>query len=296
MADSSVLWQRDVEVIVGKRGEEGLVFKDLKITFNITSNRKTKPNQAKISIFNLNRSSRHFLNEEDKITVILNVGYGGVLQKLWDGDITRTNSTKRGPDWITTIESGDGLEDLTKATFRKAYKAGTPFKQVIKDIAKNFKNSVTGAITDVAGEINKNGASFEGIASVVMDRILTDQNMGFSIQANELQILKNEAVTSEEAIVVSPLTGLVDSPVKLQKGAIKFKCLIQPGLKSGRAIELRSSLSDRLIINPTQIDFRGDSRGNEWYAMVTGVDISDRFASGTRVNESFNIGSSAGVA
>lgn len=296
MADSSVLWQRNIEAIVGKRGETGLVFKDLKIKFNIVSNRKKKPNQAKIEIFNLNRDSRSFLDEEDAIVVILNVGYGDILQKLWEGDITRTNSTKRGPDWITTIESGDGLEDLTKATFKRAYKAGAPFKQVIKDIAVNFKNSVKGAVVDIAGEVNKNGLTFEGIASVAMDRILKDQNMGFSIQNNEIQILKNEAVTNEEAVIVSPQTGLINSPIKLQKGAIKFKCLIQPGLKPGRAIELRSALFDRTIINPTRIDFRGDSRGNEWYAMVTGVDISDRFASGTRVNESFDISSSGGIA
>ena len=101
--------------------------------------------------------------------------------------------------------------------------------------------------------------------------------MQWSIQNNELQILEELQTTGEEAILLTPETGLIGIPSKStakdKQGTIIQSLIMANELKPGRAVKVQSK-NDNSIFKLLEVQFIGDTHGNTWTAKSLGKEIA----------------------
>jgi hypothetical protein len=270
-----LLWNRKASVIFGVKGETGVKVSALRISFDIEKTRESTANTAKITIYNLNPNNRDLLKNKENLTIILEVGYADDFDQLWVGDIARSSTRRQGSDFITTIESEDGGQALREAKIDKSYAPGVSAKTIVGDLIQSFKDAgqtVGGTVTKVKDEIAQNGFTASGISKIVLEQLLAKQGLEFSIQDNEIQILEQLAATEDEAVVLTPETGLIGSPFAREKG-IEFRALIQSTkLRPGRPVRIQSLDFDGFFkINKAR--YQGDTHDKAWYVICEAEEV-----------------------
>ncbi len=274
------LWNRKAVVTMGVKGEKGVRIEGLRISFDIEKTNEKSANNAKVLIYNLNESNKSLLKTKEDLSLTLEVGYGDNLDLLFTGDIVRSTTQRRGPDFVSTIEIDDGDEALTRAKLEKSYEAGTNLKTVVQDALQSMKDAgqvVIGSISSIKDDIAQNGFSASGLASSIVEQITSKQGLEFSIQDNETQILEASEDTGEEAIVLTPSTGLIGSPrigligkEASKQDGIEFKALIQTTrFKPGRKVKIQSREVDG-IFKILKSKFAGDTHAPAWFVTCEG--------------------------
>jgi len=268
------LWGRQAVLTFGVKGEQGVRATGLRISFDVT--KETEKNNAKITVYNLNEANRGILKNSSKLAVRLDVGYiQDRVDMLWTGDITRAASWKENGDWITEIISGDGDQAKTEGFIDKSYAAGTDLKSVIKDVVQSLKNAgglAIGDMSKIVTDIAQNGFAASGAAKNVMDALMARQGKDWSIQDGEIVILDKNAATTEEAVVLTPNTGLIGSPIIREKG-VEVKALIQTTrLRPGRALKLESALF-KGTYRIAKSHYIGDTHSQDWYVTCEATEI-----------------------
>ena len=269
------LFNRKAIVTMGPKGGEGVKIEGLRVSFDITNTLGKPANDAKVMIYNLNESNKSILKSKEDLSLMLEVGYGDVVDQLFLGDIMRSSTQRTGPDFISIIEVNDGDKGLRKATLDKSYIAGTNDKTIIQDALEEMKKTgqvIIGTIATLKDSIAENGFSATGLASDVVDLLTKKQDHDFSIQQNETQILKQDADTGEEAIFLTPSTGLIGShrigligESATKTDGIEFKALIQTTrFKPGRLVRIKSREVDGFF-KILKSKFQGDTHAPAWF-------------------------------
>jgi len=269
-----VLFDRYCGLTIGRPGREGTLFENLRITFQIVKTSDSNSNTAKISIYNLNDNSIGLIEEENQ-EAILEAGYNGTRAPIQGnvfeekligivakGDIKNVTTVKQGVDRITTFETGDGEDALTNATLDKSYPPGISTAQIVDEV-KNTLGVVKGTIKGVIDQVFNNGLSVSGKAKDTMDEITEKMGAEWSIQDGELQVLPRDGSTNEEAIFLTPDTGLIGAPTrkvgKDKKAAVEFMSLLNPKMRPGRRVKIESfSLSGVFTIR--KVTMTGDNK------------------------------------
>ena len=270
------LWQRNIAVTYGsKETGEAVRFTGLRVIFQVEKNSESTANTAKISVFNLGARGRA-LAEKKKAVVLLQVGYGEQLAQLFYGDITRAYISRQGPDWVTTVECGDGSDALRSVHIDKSYAPGVDLKQVMRDVIQSFVDEgkvVVGSLLGLKSEKAQTGIAISGSSKEVLDDLAAKQNLEWSIQDNTLQVLPVDKDSGLSAVLLTPETGLIGSPVKREIDGgigIEFKALIQPQLVPGRLVKVKSREIDG-VYKLRAVAFAGDSHGQAFYANAKAV-------------------------
>ena len=272
------LFKRNVAVTFGsKQTGEAMQFDSLRVIFQVEKNSESNANTAKISVFNLSAQGRA-LAERKQAVAILQAGYGERLQQLFYGDITRAYISRQGPDWVTTIECGDGSAALRSVHIDKSYAPGTDLKQVIRDVAQSFVDQgkvVMGSLLGIRSEKTQTGVSLSGSSQKHLDDLAARQGLEWSIQDNTLQVLPKDRDSGLEAVLLTPRTGLIGSPVKREVAGglgVEFKALIQAKLVPGRLVRIESRQVDGAY-KIQSVTFAGDTHGQAFYAQAKAVAI-----------------------
>ena len=121
---------RVYELIIGNyQSGEGLLIKDLQVTFDISksSDNKKKTNSASIEIYNL--SDEHIrLLDTDYPAAVFSAGYldtGGV-KRLFSGQVTHVTTRKSGTDRVTQVTLGTGYTELNHQVLSEFVPEGQP--------------------------------------------------------------------------------------------------------------------------------------------------------------------------
>lgn len=247
------------------------------LSFDIEKNLQTTPNKAKFTIYNLPDDVRAKLQLKDDDAIEFEAGYKTTSAVVFRGNVTHVIHYLDGADWVSVIEAGEGHKAYRKSYVAKSYGAGTPFKTVVEDIVKTFEGfKVTPAITKAISAVSKtfpDGMTIDGKSADVLNKVLKQGGLEFSIQGNEIQMVKEDTRASDApAIRLDYTSGLVGVPQlgeKEGKPTISFDSLIQPGLVPGRKVEIDWEGGKPKTVVCTVVKIVGDNGfGNDFYSKV----------------------------
>lgn len=234
------LYLRSGELIIKPKIGIQKKFANLRINFNIEKTSESYSNKAAIKIYNLSKDSRTFVEQKDA-KMILQVGYSPFLEQVYIGDIRKSKSERQGPDWVTTLEGGDGEEALENTTVDKSYKPNTSFKAIIVDLLQSLGLPIGSQDPTVgATDIALNGFSVSGKTKDAIDDLAAKYDFEWSVQDGNVILVKKAAATFDQAVLLTSTTGLIQNVQKREDGGIEFRALIQPALRPGRLVSIKS--------------------------------------------------------
>lgn len=293
------LYDRLAKVTIIFEGGDTKAIAGLRIQFRV--NKNVEKNTFSIIITNLAEETRNRIrNQGDKL--ILEVGYSGLptgpgfLGVLAIGDIKFVDSQKQGPEWITEINSGDGDKAKKLAQLNESFSPGTTIGQIIEkakgkidellggiggsenqsilfSILESLRNAtsepeVEGGETDAIVQF---GMTVQGSAAKLLDEVTKTFGLEWSVQNNVVSINRVAADNGKPFILLKPTTGLIGSPTRGEKGLVKMRTLILPGIDPGRRLRLQSSIEGDY--KAIRIDFDGDTHGQNWYADIEAIPL-----------------------
>lgn len=270
------LFKRAVRVIAGPLQIEGL-----RVQFKIKKTSKKEPNEALVSIFNLSKDSRSKLSDAHGTRLIIEAGYTDTLEQVFSGDAKPVDHVHDGPDWITKLQCGDGERAYRYQLLAESFKSGTSVADVFAKVADATGLDVTDAVKLVRSEVKEQftkGYSAHGPASAEIDRLLKGRGLTHSVQDGKLQVLKLGVATSETVIELSADTGMVGSPEHGSSNAdrkaqiLRVKSLLQPGLRPGRKLRVKSEAISGDFVAQT-VEHEGDTAGGAWYSTVEALPL-----------------------
>ena len=262
-------FDRRVEVRV-----DALSIKGLSMSFRVVKTLKKEPNTCELTIYNLKQDNRDIIAQSDKPVVEIKAGYHGrasvaaavgVAQNvfvesgeasddadfgtIFIGNVRDADSGFEPPDWLTSLESGDGERATRFSRINKSFASGTSLATVLNEVAKSMKVGIGNAAKKAAeGNLLEAGSEFlnsvtmSGQAAREMDRITKSAGLEWSIQDEVFQLLDPGKPLEDISIVIKSDTGLIGSPTIGNDGTIRFRTLLNPDIVPGRQVELASKV------------------------------------------------------
>lgn len=260
-----------------QKDRNAIVIENLRVVFDIEKHTGKHPNKCDFKIYNCNPQTRTFL-ETKPLVVRVEAGYDNVLQHLFVGDLRWGSSAREKVDWVTKISLGDGDRAYRVARINRSYAAGTPLLTVLKDAAASmFLTLPQNVLNDASlrSATTGTGVSISGAARDELDRLLAPFGLQWSIQDGRLQILRDDDVRADQAVLISQDTGMIGapefgSPHKNGKPPyLKVKHLIYPQLTAGGRIKVVSA-GVKGLFRIEKLKHQGDTHGDEWTTEIEG--------------------------
>jgi hypothetical protein len=289
------LWLRKWHILVStgadtdENGEEtALDVSNLHCTFEIHKARGKQGSYATCRIYNLNaKTENRLINEGDRL--IIEAGYeSGQYGKIFDGQIVwPSRSRENGTDYILTLMAIDGDHVLNGCFISKTVNRGLNQRKVIETVANDAeeKTPVAKISDNLSSQELPRGKVFFGSAYQYLKDACRGNAASFYIEDGQLNVTKLIDVADDEAIVLSPETGLIGSPEQIMYG-VSFKCLLNPNIKLGTLVQLKdvevneiqaspgdnvTPIDDDWIYQAYEVVHTGDTRGETWYTQVQGI-------------------------
>ncbi len=266
------LFEREVIVEIGVKGQPARRFSGHRVKFHVEQTPGSTPNKGKVEIYNLTRDSAA-LADQPGSQVRLIAGYIGTSEVIYVGDISAKNSKTEleGVDLVTRMECADGIDNYQKKFVEKSYKEGTPFKQILTELAQTLSSLGAPNILGVPEDSVVSGLTLSGQSYKSMDELTGKLGLSWSIQDGVVQVVKEGGSTKDQAVLLSSSTGLVGIPKRKDNG-IEITSLLQPRIRPGRQIELDSRLiKGRYIAG--KVTHQGDNFGSEFYTIIEAVKL-----------------------
>jgi len=255
---------------------------DLRIKFQVgklgKASKKAKTNDSKIEVFNLSDDTRKII--ENKTTrVALAVGYLGLgnkdpgspksnVEQIFIGNVTKVVHHNQPPDIVTEVKVGDGDNHHRNARHTKGYPPNTRLKTVLNDCVDAMQLN-HGSQDGIPDRNYPHGITVCGLAKDHLDQLTDSNGLEWSIQDETIQIIPKNGSTSQPAIIIGPDSGMVGSP-DITLDGIEFACLIQPKLKPGGRVQIKSHfVSGEFIVK--KVEHNGDSHYGDFVSKVQAV-------------------------
>lgn len=299
-------FDRVADLIVGQSGGKGILIEYLRFSFRIEKTLSETLNNSTLKIYNLNRDSRRLV-EMPNNAVILRAGYSQDVGPVtcFVGIIRRSLTSRDGVDWVTEFELDDGMIAYRDSKFSVSFPPGSTGGTVLNGIATKFGLPVRPLPPEISNKTYPQGFSFVGRTREAMSKVCQYLGCEWSIQNQEIQVLKKGGALKRTAIVISGETGMIGSPslesktmsdkaaakkgistntsgvIKRNKetesGEIKerfeiqgykVKCLLQPSLEPGDIVKLEAEGVDNFF-KIEKLVHVGDTFGKDWYSELS---------------------------
>lgn len=262
--------------IATSRPVESGINPSLRIVFKITKSTQPEPNTADIEVWNLAKESRALV-DGTKVPVRLLVGYGTELFFLFGGDVLHAASQKQGVDWVTKLHLQDGGKKYRGSRINVSLAPGTPLADALQIAASAIGLPVGNLgthLTNIRGGLEKfsKGLVLSGKAEEEFDKLAQASGYEWSIQDGQLQVLGPNELAPGQSVLLSPDSGLIGTPEVGDKGLLKARSLLQPGLTPGRLVVMDSN-SVKGNYRIQKASYSGDSHGQDWYADIEGTPL-----------------------
>lgn len=297
-----MLFDRVASLVIGQSGGKGIEVAGLRIVFDIEKTSTETLNNSAIEIYNLSPDSQKLI-ETPNNAVILKAGYSQDVgaKTIFVGIVRRCLTVREGSDWITKLELDDGLIAYrdTKRSF--SFPAGTSALAVLKSVADTFGLPVRQFPSDIQDKTYSAGFSFVGRVRECMTKVCTYLGLEWSIQNQEVQVIKKGGTAQRTAIVLSADTGMIGSPAleaktlsdkaaakrgltvnsagviqrrredvegnidtKLEVQGYKVVSLLQPTVEPGSVVQVKARGIDGEFFRVEKLNHKGDTHGDSW--------------------------------
>ena len=277
-----MLYNRQFSIAVGPPGQEGIGFTDLRVTFNIVRTSDPSANELKVQVYNAARATRSkFENTDNRI--ILQAGYFLTgMKMLAVGDINKASTVIEPPTVVTTIEAKDGGRALREARASVSYKAGVSVKSILDAFVEKLEVDGVEITADLTGTF-RHGWSYVGPVTDGISKLAARFGFQWSIQNNTIQITERRQPTQREAVMLSPSTGMIGSPAKVddvrknlkgdkEQPGVEVKCLLNPALVPGDPVVIESAEYPRATYRIFKATHAGDTHGTQWETKIEVVE------------------------
>lgn len=266
----------------GGGADNGLVIDGLRVQFEITKTISKEPNTGTVTLTNCNAETRAWL-QRDGMTAWLEAGYDGTYRRILAGAVRWCESRHDGTDWTTRLEVVDGAR-ADRARVGRTYRTGTPVATILRDVAQAMGYVLPAGGVAIDGALPA-GVTVAGLARDELTRLLAQFGYSWSIQNEQLQVLRDGAVNADEAWTISEETGLVgvpeySAPTKSKKQrTLTFQTLLFPQLTPGGRVQLEARVV-RGLHRMRSVKHVGDTHGQEWTTQVEATPLGGTGSTG----------------
>lgn len=273
---------RKYRLIFGKPGAQGKTITGLDITFDVEKTTEAKPNTATVTVYNLSQESRAAL-EEPGTLITLEAGYEGQMGIIFVGNDLIVQTVKQGVDFVTTIKSKDGGEQVAETSVELDVAEGEEIEATVRKIVSKF-DQITGRTSEFSQLPKKKSPRSYSLmkpAKEALTELLAPEEFQWSIQNGEFRVVHKDKASTETIFILGPRSGLIGSPEKTRfkllgeekdTEGISFTCLLNPEVTPLRRVQLNAA-SIKGMYKVTKVVYRGDYRGSDWYCVAEGVPL-----------------------
>lgn len=273
-----ILFGRECKVTL-----DTFAFDALDVEFTVVKTLKPQPNTCELTIYNLNQDHRQQLQQLNPkknpatsgVPCKIDAGYTGAVSQIWLGDLRTVQTTREGPDFVTKLTSGDGEQGWQNARMHVSFGAQSSIDTVFRGMAKALGVSegnlakVVSRLKIAGSSILSSGIVISGSVATHMTDLARSAGLEVSIQDSALQFLDINKANAGTAVLLSPDTGLVDSPTVDHKGVLTAKTLMIAGLHCGSLVTV-----DSLFVKGTyrveKCTWTGQRVGSDWNCEISG--------------------------
>jgi len=256
------------------------------ISFTITKDNTKDPNKAEITIFNLDDDLVNYINNNinHTLAIILEAGYVGEIKTIFKGTVAKIADTWDRGTRETKLRCTDGGINVGEAMSSRSYPAGTPVKNVIRDLSADLGTTVGSIEIDTELKTFNAPVSFVGSTASQIGKLTDSINHNFSIQDGATYVTPRDKRLPQQSAYLSYETGLKKDPEPLSQGNKKNKKNKTPSDGVGFTCQLDGSIlpestvyvkgrSYEGALKVTKVTHSGSFEESDWTTRVEAVKI-----------------------
>ena len=264
---------REVELVVENKlypsdgGNTGY-----RISFEISKTMLGSPNEAAITIYNLQNDKIDQLQERG-LPVELSVGWRDTeAVRIFKGDLQTSLTSRSGPDRQTVLKCLDGGQAITFTAGQQTFDT-VPISTIVEYLAGEVMGLPISVI-DIQGETGFKGRSISGTADRELDALAREFGFSWSVQDGDFYAIADDR-DLPDTWVVARGTGLTSAkqilsgPLQVTTG-VEIQSILNPKIfPNHRASLVWDEGSDfpqylENIYKVHNIGFVGDSHASDW--------------------------------
>lgn len=257
------------------------------ISFTISKDNTKNPNKSDIVIFNLSDDTVNYINNNinNTLSIVLEAGYESTdIKTILKGTVSKIIDKWRGDTRETTLRCSDGAVNVGEAVTSRSYPAGTPIKNIVKDLSSDL-GTTTGKI-EIDTELThfNSPVGFMGSTSSQLAKLTDSINHNYSIQDGAIYITPRTKRLPQTCAYISPETGLKGEPEPLSQGEKKNKknktptdgisitCQLDGSILPETSIYLKSRNYDGAF-KVTKVTHTGNFEGDDWTTKLEAIHV-----------------------
>lgn len=233
-----------------------------RISFDVLYKSSSRPNKAKIKIWNVNQQTIEIISRPDSVATLI-AGYKGTSGEpgykstLIGGFITHIDTVHTGEDNVTTIEVKNAGLLYRDARYDDSFAGPVSNNLILRKIITQFNLGTGFGTKSIPELVYPEGVVFCGPLRDALDELIVEDLEGeWSIVDGNLQILLgNDKPTNQGDFLISNKTGLIRAQRK--KKGVEMICLMLPDMRPGRFIKLEGRGIQGFYVART-VQFKGD--------------------------------------
>ena len=230
----TLLWDRGIRVslpgsdlIVNGPDDENRT--QLRVTAQVDLRSDPSQDTGMIQVYNLARATAERIYEKGT-RVMLEAGYGGAYDLLFDCRLQRARNQRKENAWITSIEVSDKVRVISGeasslgGTWEGSFNGPIAVAEIVRRIVEDGLGMRTGPLDAIEG-ITLNGTpafySADRPASTTLTHLLLRENCTWYADGNLIRVVRRgqgRPQRDSSTVMVNPDTGLIGRPTRTNDG------------------------------------------------------------------------------
>lgn len=208
------------------------------------------------------------------VPVRIEAGYGTNIGQIFFGVLRKVSSWRQGQNWLTQISGGDGERSIATAKISRTFPKGTPLTSVVRELVKTLgvgEGGLSNTLTALeaggflaGGRTLPKAITMHGDSATNLEQLMRSVGMSWSISDGAFYAgPAGTATVPGQGPLLTPTTGLLDTPQIDRFGKVTGKSLLNADLLPGRVFRVESSrVTGNFVCEKTA--HKGDSSGADW--------------------------------